>query len=72
METPENPRLGCHCANADCGELILVRQIQSHEMDHLGETDLPLVGHRLTCRKCGFLAVYSTRQMWLIRNEDLA
>jgi hypothetical protein len=62
--------LACICANAQCTRIIPMRQIQPHEMDENGEVDLPLQALQAQCRECGYVAVYSTKQTWLIRQED--
>ena len=64
-----NVWLVCKCVAPNCDEIIPVRSVQPHELDAAGEIDLPLVGHQLVCRRCGFSAFYSTRQMSLVRME---
>jgi hypothetical protein len=62
--------LACICANVYCAKVIPIRLVQPHEMDENGEVDLPLRPLDARCRECGYVAVYSTTETWLIRQED--
>jgi hypothetical protein len=62
--------LACICANARCAKVIPIRLVQPDEMDERGEIDLPLRPLDVKCRECGYAAVYSTNETWLIRQED--
>jgi hypothetical protein len=64
------PWLGLRCANTACNKVMPVRQALPQELDAAGEVNLPLRSLTHVCPDCGFLGVYSTREMWLIPRTE--